>query len=397
MAKKTPTPRAAKVRPGTEAAEPPDRQGPRRAEDLAGPETDRPGAERPAESPDAYADFDLERFLDALDFANPSMKDFPPALDSPRPARRPRRSGGAPFDDLLSGGANNRPRPTNRRTQSDVLGVRRAIFEVLIAENPMTVRQVYYQLVSKGVIEKTENEYKQTVVRLLALMRRAGSIPFGWIADNTRWMRKPQTDSSLEAALRRTAEAYRRSVWDGQNAYVEVWLEKDALAGVLYDETASWDVPLMVTRGYPSLSYLHEAAEAIKAQGKPTYLYYFGDHDPSGLDIPRKVEEDIRDFAPGAEIHFEPVAVTAQQIEELGLPTRPTKKKDSRSHGFQGESVEVDAIPPGVLRDLVRDCIVRHVDQRALEVTRVAEASERQVLNRLAAMTDRGAPSFGRK
>jgi hypothetical protein len=261
--------------------------------------------------------------------------------------------------------------------------VRWALRQTLAAEHPMTVRQVFYRLVSQGVIAKTENEYKQTVVRLLGEMRRAGEIPFGWIADNTRWMRKPLTDSSVEAALRRTAEAYRRSLWDEMPVHVEVWLEKDALAGVLYAETNTWDVSLMVTRGYPSLTYLYDAAEEIKTRNKPAYLYYFGDHDPSGLDIPRRVEKDLRDFAPEAEIHFERVAVTPAQIEAWGLPTRPTKKTDSRCRGFEGESVEVDAIPPGTLLDLVRECIVRHVDPRALEVLRVAEASERELLEKV--------------
>src|SRR5262249_17894436 len=179
---------------------------------------------------------------------------------------------------------------------------------------------VFYQLVSQGVIAKTEAEYKATVVRLLAVMRREGEVPFGWIADNTRWMRKPRTHSSLEEALRRTAETYRRAVWDDQPAYVEVWLEKDGLAGVLYQVTEEWDVPLMVTRGYPSLSYLYEAAEAIQASGKPAHLYYFGDYDPSGLDIPRTVEAGIRECAPDAEADFQLAAVTGGPIRDVNLP-----------------------------------------------------------------------------
>lgn len=141
------------------------------------------------------------------------------------------------------------PRPTNgrRRTKADMEEIREAIRRVLIDDHPMTVRQVFYQLTSLGVIAKTEGEYKSTVVRLLTEMRRARYVPFGWIADNTRWMRKPNTYSSLEQALRITAQAYRRSVWDNQDVYVEVWLEKDALSGVLYDVTEEFDVPLMVT------------------------------------------------------------------------------------------------------------------------------------------------------
>jgi hypothetical protein len=271
-------------------------------------------------------------------------------------------------------------RPTKRRGRAEIQAIKDAIYDALMEDAPMTVRQVFYRLVSTGVIDKSEGEYKSTVVRLLGDMRRAGEIPFSWIADNTRWMRKPTTYSSLESMLKRTAEAYRRSVWDNQDCYVEIWLEKDALAGVLYQETSRWDVPLMVTRGYPSLSYLHSAAEAIAAQDKPTYLYYFGDYDPSGLDIPRKVECDLREFAPDADIEFERVAVTREQIAEMSLPTRPTKRTDSRAKDFIGESVEVDAIPPKVLRGIVSDCITQHVDERAHEALRLAEQSERSTL-----------------
>jgi hypothetical protein len=187
----------------------------------------------------------------------------------------------------------------------------------------------------------------------------------------------------MESALRRTAEAYRRSVWDNQDVYVEVWLEKDALAGVLYEETQSWDVPLMVTRGYSSLSYLYEAAEVIRNMDKPTFLYYFGDYDPSGVDITANVERRLREFAPEATIHFSRVAVTEEQIQQWQLPSRPTKKTDSRSQGFAGESVEVDSIEPGQLRELVEGCIRRHIDPRAHRVLRQVEDRERQILVKL--------------
>jgi hypothetical protein len=261
--------------------------------------------------------------------------------------------------------------------------IRSAIYEVLVSDNPMTVRQVFYQLVGLGAVEKTEAEYKQTVGRLLTEMRRSGEIPFGWIADNTRWMRKPRTYNSLQHMLEVTKNTYRRALWNDQDAYVEIWLEKDALAGVLIEETVPWDVPLMVTRGYPSVSYLYEAGATIAEQGKPTYIYYFGDHDPSGRDITRATEAGLREFAPDAEIHFERVAVTVGQIYEFGLPTRPTKTTDSRSKGFEGESVEVDAIPPAQLRAMARACIERHVDDHALQQTRLVEEQERDTLTRV--------------
>jgi hypothetical protein len=262
--------------------------------------------------------------------------------------------------------------------------IRAAIYRTLASDPPMTVRQLFYQLVSQGVIAKTEQEYKGTVGRLLTEMRLDGSVPFGWVADNTRWQRKPTTYGSLSQALQRTAETYRRALWDELPVYCEIWLEKDALAGVLISETSDWDVPLMVTRGYASLSYLYEAAEHISEIGKPTYIYYLGDHDPSGVDIPRHVEARLREFAPGAEIHFERIAVTPGQIRFWGLPTRPTKSTDSRAKGFDGASVEVDAIPPATLRALVRDCISQHVDKQTLSRMERIEAAERESAMRMA-------------
>jgi hypothetical protein len=257
------------------------------------------------------------------------------------------------------------------------------LLAILQSGHPMTVRQVFYRATVAGFIPKTEPSYKNVIGRQLVLMRRSGMIPYDWIADNTRWQRKPLTHSSIEDALDHTARCYRRALWDSQSVYVEVWLEKDAIAGAIMQETRAWDVPLMVTRGFASVSFLHLAAEDIKAIGKPAHLYYIGDRDPSGIHIDRTIERNLREMAPDAEIHFTRVAVLPEQIERWNLPTRPTKKTDSRSRNFEGESVEVDAIPPQQLRQLVRECITQHIDQRQLDITQAAERSEREILARL--------------
>jgi len=245
----------------------------------------------------------------------------------------------------------------------------------------MTVRQVFYRLVSAGVIDKTEAEYKGTVIRLLLAMRREGIVPYSWVTDNTRWMRKPRTHGSLEEALRFTAQTYRRALWDNQDDYVEVWTEKDAIAGILFEETEEWDVPLMVARGFSSETFLYNSAKAIKEIDRPTYLYHFGDYDPSGVAAALDIERRIKAFAPSAEIHFERAAVTREQIQELDLPTRPTKKTDTRSKNFKGESVEVDAIPPRLLREMVSECITQHINDFALAKIQQVEQAERDTLD----------------
>ena len=131
--------------------------------------------------------------------------------------------------------------------------------------------------------------------------------------------------------------------------YVEVWCEKDALAGVLLEETRTYDVPLMVARGYSSISFLHSAAEAIQDKGKPAYIFHFGDLDPSGVDAARDIEQKLKRYAPSADIHFERPAVTREQVEQWNLPSRPTKATDTRAKKFAGTSVELDAIPAAKL------------------------------------------------
>lgn len=301
-----------------------------------------------------------------LDFAHKRMQTAPASANgASRKRRRP----------------SNGPSPTrSRRTKADMQAIRDVIYEVLAEYQPMTVRQVYYQLVSRGAIDKTEAEYKTTVCRLLVEMRRAGEIPYGWIADQTRWMRRPDTHDSLESMLELSQQTYRRALWNDQFDYVEVWLEKDALAGVLYDVTAEWDVPLMVTRGFPSVSFIYSAADAISDEERPVYIYYFGDHDPSGVAIDRFVEKEIRRHAPDCDLTFERVAVVEDQIAEFGLQTRPTKKSDSRAKNFKGESVEVDAINPDTLREICRECITRHIDADQLQGTREIERAERDTL-----------------
>jgi hypothetical protein len=149
---------------------------------------------------------------------------------------------------------------------------------------------------------------------------------------------------------------------------------------VVVPVTEEWDVPLMVTRGYPSLTFVHSAAEEMASTNRTTFIYYLGDHDPSGVDIPRMVEQNLREMAPEADIRFERLAVLPNQIINMELPTRPTKKTDTRSKGFMGESVEVDAIPPDDLRLLVEDAITSHIDQDALDRQIHAENLERETL-----------------
>jgi hypothetical protein len=270
-----------------------------------------------------------------------------------------------------------------RSTRVEVEQRRKVLREIIEPMQPMTVRQVFYQATVVGLIEKVETGYDK-VQRDLALMRKEGEIPYEWLVDNTRSPIKRLSHRGIGEALRETAEYYRKDFWVDAKSYVEVWIEKDALSGVIDPVTREFDVALMPARGYASLSFLHEAAEDISSCGKPTYIFHLGDFDPSGVDAGAKIEETLRELAPDVDIEFERLAVTPEQISALQLPTRPTKQSDSRARRFDSEvSVELDAIDPRTLRGLVRKALTRHLPARRLKILQAEEKQEREQIESL--------------
>jgi hypothetical protein len=272
----------------------------------------------------------------------------------------------------------------HRRTNAELEEVDDAIWQIARADRPVTVRGLFYRVMTLGLVPKSDQGY--SVVQRRALkMRRIGQLPYGWITDGSRLRLKPKSWSTVRAALENTARMYRRDLWIDQGVHVEVWTEKDAIRGVVYPITAEYDVPLMIARGFSSDTFLYETAEDINNEDRPAVIYQLGDHDPSGVAAWEDIQRKLRDFVnPRIDLTFERIAVTPEQINDLDLPTRPTKQSDSRARNFDGESVEVDAIPSPTLRSLVRDAIEQWIDPEELRVTRIAEASEREVLTRIA-------------
>jgi hypothetical protein len=276
----------------------------------------------------------------------------------------------------------------SRSTAAEVRARRDALLAIVAAMAPMTVRQCYYQATVRGIVDKTEAGYG-VVQHDLTVMRKNGAMPYNWLADSTRWQRKPTTYRSVKEALEDTARLYRKDLWADADSYVEIWLEKDALAGVVVPITSQFDVPLMVARGYASLSFLHSSAEYLNQLDRPAHIFHLGDFDPSGQDAARSIEQTLRELAPEADITFERLAVTPRQISEWELPSRPTKTTDSRSKGFGAISVELDAIPPDDLRDLVKRAIEDHLPSEQYKILKVAEQSEQRLINGLVGMLGR--------
>jgi len=248
----------------------------------------------------------------------------------------------------------------------------------------MTVRQVFYACEVAGLCKKTETGYRD-VQRQLAMMRREGILEYDFIADGTRWQRKPSTWRSVEDYVAAMSRSYRRDLWQRQDCRIEIWLEKDALADIVSDITMQCDVSLMVSRGQSSLTFLHSAGIAARnawleapAPDFTTHVYALYDHDAGGERAARTIKRDLPEFAGIAPVTFELLAVTDDQIEDWHLPTRPPKRSDPEAKKWKGRCVELDAIPPDKLRDLVEGAIKQHVDERAWDIERTVEQEERK-------------------
>jgi len=262
-----------------------------------------------------------------------------------------------------------------------------ALAEIVAEIEPATVRQVFYQAVVWGMVPKDESRGYKLVQRRLVKLRETGEVPYGWITDNVRVVRGHNRYDGPDDYAQIAAEFYRRDYWADSPVNVEVWLEKDALAGVLIPVVVEeCGLDLHVTRGYASVSYLQSAADYIRRDGRPTHVYLLTDFDPSGLGIADTVASELVRRSYPVEVRVERLAVDRRQIDLWNLPTRPTKASDSRAGAFVRDhgtdSVELDAIPPGALRAVVREAVERHMDPDRLRVMRLAEEQERDLLRK---------------
>ena len=254
------------------------------------------------------------------------------------------------FDEALARLSNNHPK-TVRRKHKKTIEIVETAQAILSAYNPMTVRQVYYQLVSRQVIKNNRGQY-QAVSIALRDARKDGDIPWEWIEDRLRRPRKVNMWHDLADFGNAVINSYRRDVWASQDGYVECWLEKDALSGIFEDILRPYGVTLNVGRGYDGWDSIHNAADRYKWEDKVTVLY-FGDFDPSGEDMVRSLEERLNFFGVYPEIIK--CALVLDDIKQYNLPSDFTKVSDTRSAAFVEKygdlAVELDALPADVLLD----------------------------------------------
>lgn len=229
----------------------------------------------------------------------------------------------------------------------------------------LTLRQVYYQLVARGYIPNNERSYKN-IGNLINDGRLAGLIDWYAITDRTRNLRGNSHWDTPSEVIASAKYSYLLDKWEGQPNYVEVWVEKDALVDVVGQACRPLDVPYFSCRGYTSQSEMWMAAQRFRRQDfrEQRIIIHLGDHDPSGIDMTRDIQERLDMF--GADVYVKRVALTMEQIDFYSPPPNPAKITDSRCDKYIAqyghESWELDALEPKVITDLIKEQVTMYRD-----------------------------------
>ena len=250
----------------------------------------------------------------------------------------------------------------------------------------LTVRQLFYQMVGKAIIDNNYPAYRR-ISTLLKNGRMSGLVDWEIIEDRLRKPQIPCCDVGIAEALKFAARTYRLDRMEGQQNYIEVWVEKDALSGILSKITREYHVSLMVNRGFSSTTAMHEAYARFAAQiekGQDCVILYIGDHDPSGLCMSEDIQTRLKGFGLN-NIEVRRIALNMDQVQKYNLPENKLKKDDkgeptdprgiAYKNKFGDKSWEVDALSPLVLEQLVRYEIesIINIDQYSAMLAREKE------------------------
>lgn len=257
----------------------------------------------------------------------------------------------------------------------------------------LTLRQLYYQLVARGIIENNMRSYKNTGA-LINDARLAGLIDWEAIGDRTRKLKTLSRWKSPVDIIDSAIYSYSRDLWEHQNYYLEVWVEKEALVEVVATACKPWDVSYFCCRGYVSQSEMWEAAQRLVGkcnQGKDCLIIHLGDHDPSGIDMSRDIEERLQMFgnhdSDNFASHFQGlrrIALNMGQIKQFNPPPNPAKTTDSRYKSkFGDDSWELDALEPKVITSLIQDTISEYANEDIMDAVKYTVKREKNVMRQI--------------
>lgn len=231
----------------------------------------------------------------------------------------------------------------------------------------LTLRQLYYQFVARGLIENSDQSYKR-LGGVITDARMAGLISWRAIEDRGRGVNEWLIEEDERETLRGIEHSFAFDMWERQNVYIEAWIEKEALADVLRQPCARWRVPYMACKGYLSASEAWRSGLRYRNMSdvRPrVVLLHLGDHDPSGLDMTRDNRERVERFS-FADVEVRRLALNMDQVEQYNPPRNPAKVTDSRAADYIAEhgrsSWELDALDPATIDRLVDNAIRDYVD-----------------------------------
>lgn len=249
----------------------------------------------------------------------------------------------------------------------------------------LTLRQLYYQFVARNILPNTEKSYKN-LGNIVNDARMCGYLDWNAIEDRTRNVRELSTWDSPKEIIQDATSAYRTDKWNNQDYRLEVWIEKDALLGVIADICEQLEIPYFSCRGYVSQSEMWRGAQRANnclAEEKTPIIIYLGDHDPSGLDMTRDIERRFQTFLLGID-PVERIALNIDQIEQYSPPPNPAKITDTRYQAyvkkFGSDSWELDALNPSVLTGLIQDAVEVYRDENQWRLAVEKEKQERERL-----------------
>lgn len=259
----------------------------------------------------------------------------------------------------------------------------------------LTLRQLYYQMVARGYIENTMNSYKR-IENIINDARLSGLIDWYSVTDRTRNMRCNSHWDNPSQIIRSAVQQYAIDLREGQPNYIEVWVEKEALVEVVAKACRKLDVPYFACRGYVSQSEMWAASRRFKEKagmGGEPHIIHLGDHDPSGIDMTRDIQERMDLFEAYPEVHR--IALNLDQIETYNPPPNPAKLTDSRCSGYMklygNESWELDALNPKSINDLIEAQIAELTDWDKLEEKQAEQDAQKKTLQKYADMAKKDA------
>jgi len=257
----------------------------------------------------------------------------------------------------------------------------------------LTLRQAYYQFVQRNLLPNTEKSYK-LLGNAISDGRMAGLLDWSAIEDRTRSMEELSHWDSPSEIVSTAARSFRYDKWQGQPNYVEVWVEKEALAGVVASACQPLDVAYFCCRGYSSQTAVWEAGQRLlercEDQGRKVHVLYLGDHDPSGLDMTRDVKDRLETFLEGkVSLNVDRIALNMAQVRALKLPPNPAKLTDARSNKYVAQygnsSWELDALDPAYLTKLIRAEVLKLCNMKAWKARETEQEHDRKRLLAVAA------------